>query len=183
MKDRCFAINTIVNANDIKRIRNKYKLTQEEFAQLVNVTVNTVEKWESKQEPIKGTIVSLIKLLEFNPSAVEKLRIPEQETSIRLYYMYHNEICTVIDVDDRKQKVNIYNYVLDNIYKAFGNNETPTYQEYIEFLKSRCFPEERDHLKLVLKDLNLPFYDPFMIVEKTEGRMAEDDFWIKIRRK
>ena len=37
-------------------------------------------------------------------------------------------------------------------------------------------------MKLILKDLGLPFYDPIMIIEKTEGRMAEDDFWIRIER-
>lgn len=42
--------------------------------------------------------------------------------------------------------------------------------------------DSRDKMKLVLKDLNLPFYDPFTIIEKTEGRMAEDDFWIRIER-
>ena len=40
----------------------------------------------------------------------------------------------------------------------------------------------RDKMKLILKDLGLPFYDPIMIIEKTEGRMAEDDFWIRIER-
>ena len=53
---------------------------------------------------------------------------------------------------------------------------------YVEFLESRCFPESRDKIKLVLKDLDLPFYDPFLIIEKTEGKMAEDDFWIRIER-
>lgn len=37
-------------------------------------------------------------------------------------------------------------------------------------------------MKLILEDLNLPFYDPFMIIEKTQGRMAEDNCWIKIER-
>ena len=68
------------------------------------------------------------------------------------------------------------------VYKAFGRNEKPTFEEYEEFLESRCFPRQRDKIKLVLEDLNLPFYDPFMIIEKTEGRMAEDDFWIRIER-
>ena len=54
--------------------------------------------------------------------------------------------------------------------------------QYLEFLESRCFPKSRDKMKLVLKDLRLPFYDPIMIIEKTEGRMAEDDFWIRIER-
>ena len=46
----------------------------------------------------------------------------------------------------------------------------------------KIFPESRDKMKLILKDLGLPFYDPIMIIEKTEGRMAEDDFWIRIER-
>lgn len=33
-----------------------------------------------------------------------------------------------------------------------------------------------------LIDVDLPFYDPFMIIQKTEGRMAEDHFWIRIER-
>ncbi len=37
-------------------------------------------------------------------------------------------------------------------------------------------------MKLILKDLDLPFYDSLMIIEKTQGRMAEDDFWIRIER-
>lgn len=37
-------------------------------------------------------------------------------------------------------------------------------------------------MKLILEDLNLPFYDPFMIIEKTQGRMEEDNCWIKIER-
>ena len=81
-----------------------------------------------------------------------------------------------------QRKVKIYNYTNNFIKKAFGRNENPTFEEYEEFLESRCFPRQRDKIKLVLEDLNLPFYDPFMIIEKTEGRMAEDDFWIRIER-
>ena len=55
-----------------------------------------------------------------------------------------------------------------------------TQKEFAEFIESRCFPRERDKMKLILKDLNIPFYDPIMIIKKTEGRMAEDNFWIKI---
>jgi putative transcriptional regulator len=35
-------------------------------------------------------------------------------------------------------------------------------------------------MKIALKELNLPFYDPLLIVEKTKGRMAEDDFWLEV---
>jgi putative transcriptional regulator len=83
-------------------------------------------------------------------------------------------------VNPLKQEIEIKNYTNDVMSKAFGNNEHPSYEDYLEFLKSRCFPETRDKLKLVLADLDLPFYDPFLIIKKTEGRMAEDDYWIKI---
>ena len=81
-----------------------------------------------------------------------------------------------------KQKVKIKNYTDKIMFRAFGVVETPNYNQYQEFLKSRCFPESRDKMKLILKDLGLPFYDPIMIIEKPEGRMAEDDFGIRIER-
>ena len=61
-------------------------------------------------------------------------------------------------------------------------SKTPDNHYNPDFLESRCFPESRDKMKLILKDLGLPFYDPIMIIEKTKGRMAEDDFWIRIER-
>ena len=79
--------------------------------------------------------------------------------------------------------VKIYNYTKDYALRAFGRNETPTYEQYEAFLESRCFPRTRDKMKLILKELDLPFYEPLMIIEKTQGRMAEDNFWIKIERK
>ena len=63
-----------------------------------------------------------------------------------------------------------------------GTLKEPTYEDYEAFLESRCFPKSRDKMKLILKDLDLPFYDPLMIIQKTEGRMAEDHFWIRIER-
>ena len=68
------------------------------------------------------------------------------------------------------------------MYRAFGRNEKPDYRDYEEFLESRCFPRTRDQMKLMLRELNLPFYDPFLIIQKTEGKMAEDDFRIEIER-
>ena len=80
------------------------------------------------------------------------------------------------------ERIETIDYVDNIMFKAFGSNKKPTYQDYLEFIESRCFPRDRDKMKLILKDLNLPFYDPIMIIEKTEGRMAEDDFWIRMER-
>ncbi|MBR2853648.1 MAG: transcriptional regulator, partial [Clostridia bacterium] len=87
-----------------------------------------------------------------------------------------------IDVDELARDVRITNYIANPLYRAFGVNTEPSFEDYEEFLKSRCFPETRDKIKLELKELGIPFYDPLMIIEKTQGRMAEDDFWIRLER-
>ena len=96
--------------------------------------------------------------------------------------MYKNMVCTVIDVDEMSREVKIHNYISNPLYRAFGINDDPDFGDYEEFLESRCFPKERDKVKIELKKLDIPFYDPILIIEKTQGRMAEDDFWIRIER-
>ena len=96
--------------------------------------------------------------------------------------MYHDFVCTIIDVDEMERRIEIHNYINNALYRAFGVNTEPNFEDYEEFIKSRCFPETRDKLKLELKKLDIPFYDPIMIIEKTQGRMADDDFWIRIER-
>ena len=92
------------------------------------------------------------------------------------------KVCTLIDVDEVKQIVRIKNYADNIMFRAFGSNQNPDIDDYREFLESRCFPRTRDKMKLVLKDIGVPFYDPYLIIQKTEGRMAEDDFWIRIEK-
>ena len=111
-----------------------------------------------------------------------ELAIPEKVYPLWLWYMSGDQVSTIIDVDEQNRKVEIHNYTKDYIARAFGVIECPSFEDYEAFLESRCFPRTRDKMKLVLEDLGLPFYDPFMIIEKTEGRMAEDDFWIRIER-
>ena len=182
MKKTIFAFQTEISAEEIKRIRNKLALTQAGFAQLVNVSQKTVERWESEKRPVTGPIVTLIKILSEYPQLCNEYKVPEKTEPMRLWYMYKNEVCTIIDVNEREKRVRIYNYTKDNIFRAFGANENPTFEEYKDFLESRCFPRTRDKMKLILKELDLPFYEPLMIIEKTAGRMAEDEFWIKIER-
>lgn len=172
-----YNIPDAVTAAEIKEKRKELGVTQKEFASLVGVSKPTVERWEAGDKPICGPIVSLLRML--TPEYVESIKVPEKAYPLRLWYMYENEPCTVIDVSDSKKKIKIKNFTDNMQFRAFGVNTEPTYEDYEEFLESRCFPKTRDKMKLILKDLELPFYDPFMIIQKTEGRMAEDDFWIK----
>ena len=177
-----FAVARELRGRDLKILRKQLDLTQAEFANLVNISVKTVERWETSDKPITGPVVTLVGLLMRHPHLGEELIIPPQEYDLRLRYMCKDTLCTLIDVDERNRRIRIQNYMEHYMMKAFGIKEHPTFEDYEEFLKSRCFPETRDKIKLVLKELDLPFYDPLMIIEKTEGRMAEDDFWILIER-
>ena len=91
-----------------------------------------------------------------------------------------NSLEIIKEYSKQDKRIKIKNFVQDPVFCAFGRNENPDYKDYEEFLESRCFPRTRDKMKIMLEELNLPFYDPFLIVQKTEGRMAEDDFWIQI---
>jgi putative transcriptional regulator len=179
---RKYAVQKNITGLEIKKCRKRLGVSQEEFAELANVSKKTVERWEYSGQLINGPIVTLIQILMNEPAWEEKLVIPEKEMPIRISYMFRNELCTIIDVDEGKRSVNALNYTNHFLKKAFGDNEHPTYEDYEEFLESRCFPRTRDKMKLILRELDLPFYDPMMIIEKTEGRMAEDDFWIRIER-
>ncbi|MBE5951286.1 MAG: helix-turn-helix domain-containing protein [Lachnospiraceae bacterium] len=182
MGEKKFITPEYTTATEIKRVRTMFGLTQKEFAALIGSSKVTVERWERSEEPIRGQIVLLLRLLERHPEEMEMLKVPEKEYPLRLWYMHGGTVCTMIDVNEMTKQVKIKNYTNHAMFRAFGMTEAPDYDAYTEFLKSRCFPESRDKLKLVLKDLGLPFYEPLMIIEKTEGRMAEDDFWIRIER-
>lgn len=179
---KTYAIAPSIKGQDIKTCRKKLGLTQAEFAGLVNVSKKTIERWEGSTVPVSGPIVMLAKILNEYPQIPEGYIIPEKKYPMRLWYLYRNEICTVIDVEEPTRRIDVYNYTNYPWMRAFGKIEKPTFEQYEQFLESRCFPKTRDKMKLVLKELDLPFYDPLMIIEKTKGRMAEDDFWIRIER-
>lgn len=182
MRNKEFAIPKYTTSQEIKEVRKSLKLTQQEFADLLCCSKPTVVRWESNTEPITGPVVFAIYAL-MHSDLQNQIIIPEMKYNLRLTYYHRETVCTVIDVDETKEKIDIINYNNNTLFQAFGANKKPTFQDYNEFLASRCFPPTRDKIKTVLADLNLPFYDPLMIIEKTAGKMAEDDFWIKVERK
>lgn len=182
MKEKKFLIPDSITAAELKEIRQQFGFTQKEFAEFLHCSKSTVERWEASKEELTGTICLLISMLRKYPEYVRAVCIPQKTMPIRLWYMYRQTACTMIDVNEMKREIQIKNFTDHIMFRAFGAEEHPNFEMYEEFLRSRCFPESRDKMKLILRDLDLPFYDPFMIIEKTEGRMAEDDFWIKIER-
>lgn len=181
-RQRQYAIANTITGQEIKCLRKSLGLTQKEFAQFVNVSVKTIERWEIQEQPIKGEIVTLCRLIRENPGCIDRFRVPQQIEPLRLWYGQGEDVYTVIDVSPQHRRVTVTNFTQDLFCRAFGRIESPTYEQYETFLESRCFPRTRDKMKLILEKLNLPFYDPLMIVEKTEGRMADDDFWLRVER-
>lgn len=106
---------------------------------------------------------------------------PNKGCTLRMTYMYGRRPCTVIDVDFLRQKVYIRNRTDDLLHRAFGVLENPSWEDFEEFLKSRCFPPTRGNVKEELQALGLTDYDLLQIVEKTHGRTAEDSLWLKFQ--
>lgn len=104
---------------------------------------------------------------------------PAPGYTMRISYMYRANICTLIDVNFIEQKIKIQNRTADMLHRAFGVIEEPTWDDFENFLRDRCFPATRGNKKELIKELGLQSFDPLMITEKTAGRMAEDSLWIK----
>ena len=177
---KLYAIPEYTTAEGIKAARKSLGMNQREFAEFVKVSTPTVERWEGSSDKITGPIVVLVALIMRDAELAQRLEIPDRKLKVRLYYMYEDMICTVIDADEVARVVEIYNYTDNLMKRAFGVNNKPSFEDYEEFLESRCFPKTRDKLKIELESLDIPYYDPMLIISKTEGRMANDKFWIKI---
>ena len=106
---------------------------------------------------------------------------PAPGYTLRMHYMYKQMPCTVIDVDFLHQKIHIENQTDDILHCAFGVNETPDWEDFTLFLRSRCFPETRGNAKQLLRQLAVDNYDPLQIIEKTGGRMADDAMHLQIK--
>ena len=106
---------------------------------------------------------------------------PEDGYTMRMTLMYQNKPCTAIDVNFLQNKIKIQNYTKDILHRAFGVKESPTWEDFHIFLQDRCFPKTRGNVRTVLAGLGLQDYDPLQIVEKTKGRTAEDDLWLKFQ--
>ncbi len=97
-----------------------------------------------------------------------------------LSYYTKDTLCTKICADYDTFEICAENYTRSITKTAFGNNNVPTWEDYENFLKERCIPEERSGLREYLETIGIDEYEPLKIIEKTEGRMAEDNQWIKI---
>lgn len=170
----------VLKEEEIARIKERHAEgeTLTALAQEYGVSRQTLSAYLNPKNPDAEQICTTIKKwMELN----RRFRgINAADYTMRMDYMCEDECCTVILVDFRNERIAVQNETDDIIHRAFGIKAKPTWEDFMEFLESRCFPRTRDHLRLVLEDVGVDSYDPLAIVEKTKGRMAEDLQWIKI---
>lgn len=96
-----------------------------------------------------------------------------------LEYMKSDKVITRIELQSGNV-VSFENYSDNPLECAFGTRKSPvTYDVFYSFLEDRCFPKSRDGAKRLLKDINVDFYEPRLIVERTHGLMFDDCYWIR----
>lgn len=108
-------------------------------------------------------------------STVHKIITEASQESKRVYvYMDRDKLATIIEACAITHKVHIINFTDDMLSRAFGINENPDWEDFNEFLESRCMPRTRYGIREELRYMGIDVYDPFQIVEKTSGRVHGD---------
>ena len=97
-----------------------------------------------------------------------------------LNYYNRDELCSSIFADEQNRTVEVINYTDDLNKRAFGINRNPSWADFENFLESRCFPRDRQALKLELKQLGLTEYNPLEICKVTSGKNYKDEQWLEI---
>lgn len=115
------------------------------------------------------------------PETVEAV-VKEAAEKSRIVYVFadREEPATVIDVCHFTRKIKITNLTDDMISRAFGVKEKPDWEDYEAFLESRCMPRTRYGIREELKAIGIDFYDPFLIIQKTRGRVYEDHQYLSL---
>ena len=96
------------------------------------------------------------------------------------FEFYDGEIlCTQIIADFTDETLSVENTTEHIVKTAFGKNEVPTWDDFLNFLEERCVPRSRSGIREYLEAIGAEEYNPLEIIKKTNGRMAEDNQWLK----
>ena len=125
-----------------------------------------------------GKQIVLFRCQTVGEFAAKKL---EQGHDVRVFrFFYCDKLCTTICADFTDETLKAENHVDDPVKTAFGNNALPAWEDFQAFLEDRCVPRGRAGLREYLEAIGVGAYDPFEIIKKTAGRMAEDSQWLEV---
>lgn len=123
-----------------------------------------------------GTSITRSRRLDGSEFAAQQLAKCHEVRVLRLYD--GDTLCSTIYADFTGQTLAVENQAVPLVKTAFGNNPLPAWEDFQRFLEERCIPRQRAGLREYLEALGLEEYDPLAIIEKTSGRMAEDQQWL-----
>ena len=169
-----------ISSEKLEELKKRHEAgeTVTTLAKELGVSRQTLSGYLNKKEETERAIY---RTLQAWAKLNRKFRSVEvSEYTMRMDYMCQDECCTVILVNFKDRKIAVQNETDDGLHRGFGVKVRATWEDFEEFLESRCFPRTREGLRMILKELGLDAYDPLAIVEKTQGRMAEDFQWLKI---
>ena len=107
-------------------------------------------------------------------------RLSQGHELISIRYYNGETLCTRIYADRTAKDLRAENETDQIVKTAFGKNELPSWADFEAFLKERCIPQKRSGLREYLEALGLEEYDPLAVIQKTQGRMAEDHQWMEV---
>ncbi len=148
--------------------------------------VSLPTKWVSKlnlfdaqiEMYFDGEKITLLPSLSLSDFVMRKKALGHRLVLLQFYDS--TRLCTKICADYTDQTISVEDHT-DNIVKmAFGNNHAPTWADFERFLEERCIPKARSGIRTYLESIGVVEYDPLQIIQKTEGRMAEDQQWIQL---
>ncbi|MCR5804537.1 MAG: AbrB/MazE/SpoVT family DNA-binding domain-containing protein [Clostridia bacterium] len=124
-----------------------------------------------------------------NSIIVTPIQTPEQFVQSRLSaghnvvsikYFDNKKLCSHIYADKTSEELIVQNYTDLFTKTAFGKKENPSWSDLEFFIEDRCIPRQRAGLRYYLEALGLSEYDPWSIISKTKGKMAEDMQWMEV---
>ena len=92
--------------------------------------------------------------------------------------LYKDIAVAYVCVSENHKNVTIEKLIPDGIMQPFGGSKLDLERVY-NFLKSRCYEDERDDLKEILQKQGMTSNNPWEWNKKTHGVTWEDFFWIR----
>ena len=115
-------------------------------------------------------------------SQYRETRLAQGHELMEIRFYNGDALCTLICADQTSRDLRAENYTDRLVKTAFGKNLYPSWQDLEAFLEERCIPRQRAGLREYLGAMGMEEYDPLAIIQKTQGRMAEDDQWMEVKR-
>lgn len=175
MEKRSTKVN-ICNAGGTAKPGSKtYKITlPSSWIKKLGITQND----RQVQLSFDGEKITIFHHLSMKEFVSEK--IAARHTVYAIRYFDQKQLCTLIYADFTDKTLQAENYT-DNLVKtAFGKKRLLCWEDFENFLEERCMPRQRVGIQEYLESIDVAEYVPWEIIQKTQGRMAEDQQWIEI---